>query len=176
MGDPEDRNSDAVKQPDGGVIHRGSLQRARAAQPEGSHEQPTVERHEVPGTIRVGDYHQYHHADRWNAVDAPLSDDGEIDWLASDEWLAYDVYIQEADTYELTVSVAAADSFGGGDVGIVVDEEPLSRVEFDATGGWYTWDEVTAQVELPRGIHTVRLVVFEGGWKLKQLEFRSRND
>src|SRR6056297_524924 len=170
MGDPDDRRSDAVRQPDGGVIHRaggGSDQRLR-----GAHEQPGVERHEVPGTIGVGAYHEYHHADRWDAVDAPLSDDGEIDWLASDEWLAYDVYIQAAGTYDLTLLVAAADSFGGGDVGVVVDDEPLRRVAFGATGGWYDWDEVTTEIELPQGVHTVRLVVFEGGWKLKQLQCR----
>jgi len=172
MGDPDDHRSDAVKQLDGGVIQGGGGQRAHSLRPTGTHEQPGIARHEVPGTVRVGDYHQYHHADRWNAVDTPLRGDEDIDWLASDEWLAYEVYIQDAGRYELTLSVAAADSFGGGDLGIVVDDDPLRRIEFDATGGWYDWDEVTTEIALPRGTHTVRLVVFEGGWKLKQLELR----
>ncbi|MDS0259897.1 carbohydrate-binding protein [Haloarcula sp. S1CR25-12] len=172
MGDPDDRRSEVTRQPDGGVVQRGGERRGRDRRVHGAHEQPGIERHEVPGTISVGAYHQYHHADRWNAVDTPLSGDGEIDWLASDEWLAYDVYIQEAGTYELTIHVAAADSFGGGDLGVVVDDDPLRRFEFGSTGGWYDWKEVTTAVDLPRGIHTVRLVVFEGGWKLKQLEFR----
>jgi len=172
MGDPDDRRSDAAKQPDGGMIQRDNRQRARELRPNGTHEQPGVERHEIPGTVRVDDYHEYHHADRWNAVDTPLRGEDDIDWLASDEWLAYDVYVQAAGSYELTLSVAAADSFGGGDVGVVVDDDPLRRVAFDPTGGWYDWSEVTTTVELPRGIHTVRLVVFEGGWKLKRLALR----
>ncbi|MBX0287669.1 carbohydrate-binding protein [Haloarcula salinisoli] len=172
MGNPDDRRSDAVKEPDGGVIQRDKGQRARSLRPNGTHAQPGVGRHEVPGTIRVSEYHAYHHADRWNAVDTPLRGDEDIDWLASDEWLAYDVYIQAAGRYELTLDVAAADSFGGGDLGIVVDDDPLRRVEFDATGGWYSWDEITTEIELPRGTHTIRLVVFEGGWKLKQLALR----
>ncbi|MDS0282147.1 carbohydrate-binding protein [Haloarcula onubensis] len=172
MGDPDDRGSGAVKQPDGGVIQRGRGGRARSLRPNGTHEQPGIERHEVPGTVRVGDYHEYHHADRWNAVDTPLRAAGDIDWLASDEWLAYDVYIQAAGSYELTFHVAAADTFGGGDLGVVVDDDPLRRVAFESTGGWYDWAEVTTEVRLPRGIHTLRLVVFEGGWKLKQLELR----
>jgi hypothetical protein len=172
MGYPADRSSDVVKQPDGGVIQRGGEQRARTLRPNGTHEQPGIERHEVPGTIRVGEYHEYHHADRWSADDAPLSDDGDIDWLASDEWLAYDVDIREPGPYDLTLRVAAADSFGGGDVGIVVGDDPLRRVDFESTGGWYDWEEVETAVELPAGLHTVRLVVFEGGWKLKQLELR----
>lgn len=172
MGDSDDRSSEVVKRPDGGVIQRDVGQRARSLRPNGTHEQPGVERHEVPGTVRVGDYHEYHHADRWNAVDTPLRGDDDIDWLASDEWLAYDVYIQAAGRYELTLSVAAADSFGGGDAGLVVDDDPLRRIDFDSTGGWYDWDELSTVVELPRGVHTLRLVVFEGGWKLKRLELR----
>ncbi|WP_262179934.1 carbohydrate-binding protein [Haloarcula laminariae] len=172
MGDPDDRRSEPVKQPDGGVIQRDRGQRARSLRPTGTHEQPGIERHEVPGTVRVGDYHEYHHADRWDAVDTPLRGESDIDWLASDEWLAYDVSVQAAGSYELALAVAAADSFGGGDLGVVVDDEPLRRLQFDATGGWYDWAAVTTEIELPRGVHTVRLVVFEGGWKLKQLQFR----
>jgi len=172
MGDSDDRRSDVVTQPDGGVVRRDRDRRVRSLRPNGTHEQPGVQRHEIPGTIQVGDYHEYHHADRWNAADTPLSDDGGIDWLASDEWLAFDVYVQAAGSYALTLRVAAADNFGGGDLGIVVGDDPLRRVTFGATGGWDDWDEVTTTVELPDGIHTVRLVVFAGGWKLKRLQFR----
>ncbi len=174
MGGPEADSTATEKRPDGGILQRGDASIARDDEAAWAHEQPTTDRHELPGSFRVGEYHEYQHDDRWTAADAPLSadGDGEIDWLASDEWLAYDVDIRESGPYDLTLQVAAAAEFGGGDVGIAVDDEPLRRVEFDATGGWYSWDEVTTQVELPRGLHTVRLVVFEGGWKLRKLRFR----
>lgn len=161
------------KRADGGLLQRGDTSGTRDDGAAWSHEQPTTDRHELPGSFRVGEYHEYYHADRWTDDDAPLADgDGELDWLASDEWLAYDVDIRESGPYDLTLQVAAAAEFGGGDVGIAVDDEPLRRVEFDATGGWYSWDEVRTQVELPRGLHTIRIVVFEGGWKLRKLRFR----
>lgn len=170
MGGQEGYTTDVPKQTDGGVVGRSTDRPAR--RPKGAHEQPALARHELPGTIPVGAYHEYYHGDRWSAVDAPLSSEGRLDWLATDEWLAYDVDIREPGPYDLTLRVAAADSFGGGHVGIVVDDDPLRRVEFDATGGWYSWEEVATTVELPEGLHTVRVVVFEGGWKLKQLAFR----
>jgi len=170
MGEEERYDTDAVKRTDGGVLQRGRERQAR--RPQGTHEQPGVERHELPGTVQVGSYHEYYHGNRWQAADSPLSGDGDIDWLASDEWLAYDVDIRESGPYDLTLRVAAAEGFGGGNLGIMVDDEPLRRVEFGATGGWYSWDEIETTVELPRGLHTIRLVAFEGGWKLKQLRFR----
>lgn len=170
MGGRNDSEVGGRRRTDGGVMERG---RERRARPQSSaHEQPAIERHELPGTIRVGDYHEYHHGDRWTAADAPLTDDAHLDWLASDEWLAYDVDIREPGPYDLDIRVAAADGFGGGDLGIVVDDDPHKRVAFGSTGGWYSWDDVCTQVELPRGLHTIRLVVYQGGWKLSQLRFR----
>lgn len=169
MGRGDDYSQQTAARADGGVIERGRRHQTHNAHR--VHAQPGVQRHELPGSIRVGAYHEYHHADRWTAADAPLSDD-QLDWLASDEWLAYDVDIRESGPYDLSLRVAAAAGFGGGDVGIVVDDEPLRRISIGETGGWYSWEDIETQVELPRGLHTIRLVVFEGGWKLKELRFR----
>lgn len=136
-----------------------------------AHEQPGLARHELPGTVEVGAYHEYHHDGRWTTADEPLSHAGGIDWIADDEWLAYDVDIESAGVYDLTFEIAGSEQFGDGDIGIVVDHTPLRRVQFDAAGGWYTWKDVTVEVELPKGLHTVRLVAFDGGWKLRRLQF-----
>ena len=136
------------------------------------HEQPCIERHELPGEVPVGRYHTYFHARRWGADDAPLSSGGDIDWLATDEWLAYDVDVREPGPYDLTAQVAAADEFGGGTFRLDVGDDPVGRVRFDPTGGWYAWDTVETRVELPRGLQTLRVVVLEGGWKLARLRFR----
>jgi hypothetical protein len=68
--------------------------------------------------------------------------------------------------------VGAPEGFGGGAVGIVVDNERLGRVGFGPTGGWETFDPVRTQVELPAGLHTIQLVVYDGDWKLDRIEFR----
>lgn len=156
------------KQTDGGLVQgRSSSERRPSA-----HEQPALERHVLPGAIRVGDYHEYNRASHWTATASPPTDDGESYWLARDEWLVYDVEVTEPGFYELTLDIAAADGFGGGDVGVMVNDKLRQRVELDSTGGWYDWETVTTHIELPRGLNTVRLVVFDGGWKLRRLAFR----
>lgn len=133
------------------------------------HERAEQPRHELPDTISVGEYHAYFHADRWSGGDAPLVREGEdVDWLASDEWLAYDVDIRESGPYDLTATVAADDTFGGGSFVLVVDEQQVGQVSFEPTGGWYQWQTVEGRVELPRGLHTLRLGVADGGWKLRE--------
>jgi len=170
MGDKQAYTTDVPKQTDGGAVGRSTDRSAR--RPHGAHEQPAIERHELPGAIPVGAYHEYYHDGCRDATDMSLSETGRLDRLATDELLVYDVDIREPGPYDLTLQVAAADTSGGGHVGIVVDDEPLRRIEFDATGGWHSWEDVQAMVELPDGLHTVRLVVFEGGWNLRRLALR----
>lgn len=159
----------------GGVKQTGGespgTHRVRGTDVTTAHEQPGLARHELPGGLQVGDYHEYYHDGRWSDTDAPLSHAGGIDWIADDEWLAYDVDIASAGTYELGLEIAGSDQFGDGDIGIVVDDTPLCRVQFDATGGWYAWEHVSTEIELPAGLHTIRLIAFDGGWKLRKLAF-----
>lgn len=132
---------------------------------------PDRARHEVPATVAVGEYHAYFHRNRHRTGAYPLRRVGgrDLDWLSTDEWLAYDVRVPEAGTYRLALRVAAESAFGGGDVGVVLDDDPLTRLRFEPTGGWYSWDRVDAAVDLPAGEHTLRLVVFDGGWKLESV-------
>lgn len=171
MGGHENRDNNGVEQTGGGVVHRDTTPRVRDRQSATIHEQPALERHELPGTIPVWGYHEYHHDDRWGGAETPLRK-GSIDWLASDEWLVYDVDVREGGPYDLFLRVAEAEGFGESQLGIVIDDDPRQRLRFDATGGWDEWTEIQTVVELPRGLHTVRLGVFDGGWKLGQLRFR----
>lgn len=128
--------------------------------------------HRLPATILVDEYTAYAHGRRWRPEQTPLSDEGGIELLVTDEWLTYDIEAATTDCYALTFSVAAADGFGGGELGIVVDGDPRFRFSFDATGGWDTWNEIQTALELTDGQHTLQLVVLEGGWKLAGLTLR----
>ncbi len=173
MGADGMRGQDRVSIQNGRTIHRGRElpnRERRGGDRPAVHERPERERHELPGTVAVGEYHAYFHRNRYRADERPLQRDGDrgLDWLSTDQWLAYDVDVPERGTYDLTMRVAAESEFGGGDVGVVVGDDPVTRIGFDATGGWYTWDRVGTEVELPAGQYTLRLVVFEGGWKLDE--------
>ncbi len=137
---------------------------------DGVHHRPDARRSELPGTIPVGAYRSYRHNGRWESEDVSLSPEDGRNLLVTDEWLTYEVDAREAGSHEITLRVAAADGFGGGAVGFVVDDDPRARIAFDATGGWEQWGTVTTQLDLPRGVHTLRVVVLEGGWKLDCLQ------
>ena len=126
-------------------------------------------RHDVPGTVPVGAYAIYYHGRRWRRDETPLSDRIALELLVTGEWLRYAVAVERPRSYDLTVRVAAADGFGGGDVGLVVDGEPRYHVPFDSTGGWDRWIDLTVALELSAGEHDLELHVLEGGWKLAEI-------
>jgi hypothetical protein len=167
-----DKRPDERVLSDGGLVERQREPSVDYRRDTASHERPGIERHHLPGTIPVGDYHEYYHADRWAADDAPLNGSGPLEWLATDERLVYDVVVREPGPYDLSLHVSAPEGFDGGIVGIVVDSDPVCRVYFRPTGGWETFDHVDTQVELPAGLHTIQLVVYDGDWKLDRIEFR----
>lgn len=171
MGADGSRGQDVVSGEESQAVRHGRTEVDR--QRTSVEQRPEQDRHELPATIAVGEYHAYFHRNRYHADERPLqrTDDRDLDWLSTDQWLAYEVSVPEARTYRLELEVAAESAFGGGDVGVVLEDDPLTRVTFDATGGWYSWDRIGTDVELPVGNHTIRLVVFDGGWKLEELTF-----
>lgn len=166
-GDVEEVTSDG-----GRTIQRGHHRpdRDRAS----VHEQPGVDRHELPGGMDVDEYHAYFHGGRWEGEETPLrrGEDRDVDWLSSDERLSYDVDVRESGPYDLRLRVAADAAFGGGDVALLVDDEPVDQFNVPPTGGWYEWKTLKGRVELPRGVHRLTFVVLEGGWKLDHVELR----
>jgi len=72
-------------------------------------DRPGQDRHELPATIAVGEYHAYFHRNRHRANERPLRRVGgrDLDWLSTDQWLAYEVAVPEAGTYDLSLRVAA---------------------------------------------------------------------
>lgn len=151
---------------DGGVVEQRRERAAPARRV--SHEQPAIERHELPGTVPVGEYHEYHHDDRWSVAETPLADG--TDRLTGDEWLTYDVTVSEPGPYDLRLRAATAED-ADATVGIVVDDEPVGRLTV-ASDGWDDRSDADMWVELPAGLHTIRVVVFEGDVTLDRIAFR----
>lgn len=128
--------------------------------------------HPVPGTIEAEDYDlggpgvAYFDDDPSNnggvyrpgeGVDIEPSSGGgfNIGWLREDEWIEYTVDIQSAGAYELTARVASQST--GGSFRFEVDHEPVGApLSFASTGGWQSWIEVSAAVDLPAGEHVLR--------------------
>ena len=91
-----------------------------------------------------------------------------VGWIADGEYLRYIVSIGEAGLYDLSFRVASQNS---GTINFTFTGQAVSGlVTAPTTGGWQTWQTVTAEsVELTAGIDTVQLT-FTGSFNLNYFE------
>ncbi|WP_424019764.1 carbohydrate-binding protein [Halorientalis pallida] len=113
---------------------------------------------------------------RDDRVDVEASDGGgyNVGWIETGEWLEYTVSVQQAGTYNLSARVASDDFWGGGGAfHVEVDGEDVTgTVGFDGTGGWQSWENVSAgQVDLTEGEHVIRVTAEADDWNFDALDF-----
>lgn len=133
--------------------------------------------HLLPGRIKAEDYRPGGHgigyrdhtpgniggAYRGDDVDIespyPSGDRFHIGWVEAGEWLAYDVRVQRADRYRVTVRMASA--FPEPKTArLKLDGAPLDGGVFTLIGGdgWYNFKNVSAEIALPAEDHVLQLV------------------
>ena len=128
----------------------------------------------IPGTIAVQNFDNggegvaYHDSTAGNSggayrttdVDLEPSADGgnNLGWTAAGEWLAYSVNVASAGTYSVTFRVASPGQ--GGSFHIEMNGSNVSgSVAVPNTGGWQTWQSVTATATLAAGVQKLALVM-----------------
>jgi uncharacterized membrane protein len=136
----------------------------------------TTNRIALPGRFEVEDYKAggqgvgYYDTTAGNAGGKYRTDDVDIQttadttgaynvgWIATGEWLAYDVNVTTAGSH--TFIVRAATPYTGNKIHIEVDGVNVTgALTLPNTGGWQTWTDVSSSpVTLTAGPHTVRIV------------------
>jgi len=97
----------------------------------------------------------------------PVSNDYDVGWLNSGEWMQYTINVLKTATYNIEIACAANQT--GGDLLARMDGNVLtpSGVSVPNTGGWQNWQKVTIpNVALPAGPHVFRIQVMTGGFNL----------
>jgi hypothetical protein len=98
----------------------------------------------------------------------------DMGWTTAGQWFKYTVNVTTAGTYTVTLRVAA--------VGAVTDAFHVTNssgtnlsgsVNVPATGGWQTWENVTATITLPAGVQTLTLNQDTAGWNINYMSFAS---
>jgi len=94
-----------------------------------------------------------------------------VGWIESGEWLLFTVNVTVGGRYRVTFQTAAPNA--GGKVQLYLDEQPITEsVSVPATGGWQSWSSFAVDsVQLPSGVHQLKLVFQTGGFNLSYLEF-----
>ena len=86
-------------------------------------------------------------------------------------------YTANDEYYRINLRVAAQSN--AGNIGFYtidenMEETELCTVSTPVTGGWQTWTTTPSDlVQVPKGIHTLRMRVLSGGFNLNWFEFEN---
>ena len=97
-----------------------------------------------------------------------------LGYTDANDYADYLVYSETAVAYQVDFRVAAQNNTGK--IGLYLvdstgNETELGTVNTPVTGGWQTWTTVSANLNMPEGIHTLRMKVLAGGFNLNWMEF-----
>lgn len=92
-----------------------------------------------------------------------------VGWIDSGEWLTYEIEVPETGIYRLD-AVTASNRNQAFQLDVSLAGQSVS-VDFGGTGGWSTWQEVTADqgLALTEGRHELRLDMVQGGFNLDRV-------
>lgn len=102
------------------------------------------------------------------------SDQGQyVGFLDPNDWIAYDIELPSAGSYQITYSVASLqgkgsfqlEKLGGSAVYGIVSTVPT-------TGSWYAFENVAHTVQLPKGKQAIALAIQEGDFNIDWIELK----
>lgn len=133
---------------------------------------PTSTAKPIPGKIE---------AENWDAMNGvqtePTSDVGgglNVGWIDVGDWLDYYVNVLEAGTYSVEYRVAS--NANTGQIQLRSGQTTLATTSVPNTGGWQTWQTVTADVTLSAGQQTIRLYASGRDFNINWINFKKGNN
>ncbi|MBJ6362541.1 carbohydrate-binding protein [Paenibacillus sp. GCM10012307] len=122
----------------------------------------------IPGKIE---------AENWDAMSGvqteQTSDVGgglNVGWIDTGDWLDYYVDVAQAGTYTVEYRVASTSSSGG--IQLRSGQTTLATTSVPNTGGWQSWQTVSATVQLSQGQQTLRVYASGSGFNLNWINFQ----
>ncbi len=105
--------------------------------------------------------------------DREVSNGYNVGWNEMGEWLSYSIMVEKSGTYEIQYRVAAQSP--GGEIDLILmdsaDGTLLHTVNLPATGGWQSWQTISASAALSRGDARLMLKIRKGGFNLNWMQF-----
>jgi|GEM_PF-1338986 len=94
-----------------------------------------------------------------------------ISYIDAGDWMDYTVNIVNAGTYNVDFRVSSP--YADTQLQLRSGATTLATVTLPNTGGWQSWQTVTASVNLPAGSQTLRVYAATNGWNLNWLSITS---
>ena len=123
----------------------------------------------IPGTIEAEDY-----CTMSGVVTESCYDTGgglDVGGIVKNDWMEYEVNVGTAGSHIVTYRVATPQS--GSKIQIQEDGNVLATTTVPNTGGWQSWQSVSATVDLSVGIHTLKILDTRRSWNLNWFSFSS---
>ena len=131
---------------------------------------PTTGSAAIPGKVEAENYSSMYGVSTETTTDTGGGLD--VGWIDTGDWMNYNVNVQSAGSYTVQYRVASTSTTGqvqlknsGGTV--------LATTSVPNTGGWQTWQTVTATVSLSSGNQTLQVYASGGGWNFNWMNFIS---
>ncbi len=128
----------------------------------------------------LGEGVSYHDSDKKNEGKGYRRSDGvdieayayNVGWIASGEWMKYDINNLQDGKFDIEFKVASA--IDGSQFALEIDDDDVTGpITVSNTGGWYDWQIVTVKdVEIPKGRHKVKLHAIVGGFNIDWFKFK----
>ena len=135
-------------------------------------EPPAIQYLPVPGKIEAEDYETQVGVELENTTDTGGGQN--IGFLDPDDYLDYFINVAQAGTYQVDFRTAALSEMGQIELQLIDangNATPIKNLTFPVTGGWQTWTNTTAPVDLPAGQLQLRILILAAPFNINWFEF-----
>ena len=98
-----------------------------------------------------------------------------VGWTEQNEWLAFTIDVSKADSFAVSIRIAA--NADDGMIRLIIDGQPsIPPASIPATGGWQIWQTMyLGNIYLGPGQHDLKLEIVANGININYLEFQALN-
>lgn len=124
----------------------------------------------IPGKIEAEDFSEQHGIQTESCSEGGLN----VGWIASGDWMEYNVDVASAGEYTVDFRVASNSSSISFD--LKNGSNVLTSVNSSSSGGWQSWKTVTQTISLSAGEQTLRVQATSGGWNINWINFSAQEE
>jgi alpha-L-fucosidase 2 len=96
-----------------------------------------------------------------------------VGWIDDDDWMEYAINNNTTDTI-FTATFRLASPFGGGILGVYLDEVKIGQVNASYTGGWQVYRSVNTDLNISTGKHFLKLSATKGGFNINYIDIKKK--
>ncbi|CAM4001793.1 MULTISPECIES: carbohydrate-binding protein [Flavobacterium] len=132
---------------------------------------PVPTTHLIPGKVEAEQYASQVGTELENTTDNGLGQN--VGYLETDDWMDYKVNVAATSNYNFDLRIASTSANGA--LNVFIDGQYNQTINIPLTNGWQNWQTITKNINLPSGIHIIRLQVATAGFNLNWFKFVDSN-